>query len=136
MNTVIKTSFNCAFGLLGLLLITTTAAAEGRGYYGSDYYPDHYYHGYPGWYDRGRNDYSGYDYWRERRETLDRERARLAEERQALERERNNNWWSRSRADERCPSGFKPSENKCTPQERKHGCKDIRLSNGLGCVNR
>ena len=37
---------------------------------------------------------------------------------------------------ERCPAGFQPSENKCRPDERRHGCKDIRLPGGLGCVHR
>ena len=37
---------------------------------------------------------------------------------------------------EHCPSGFRPSENKCTPQERARGCKDMRLPGGLGCVKR
>jgi hypothetical protein len=35
-----------------------------------------------------------------------------------------------------CPPGFRPSENKCSPSERRRGCKDIRLSSGLGCVSR
>jgi len=39
-------------------------------------------------------------------------------------------------AAERCPSGFQPSEQKCTQAERRNGCKDIRLPGGLGCVNR
>jgi hypothetical protein len=37
---------------------------------------------------------------------------------------------------EGCPPGFQPSENKCSTEERRHGCKDVRLSNGLGCVHR
>ena len=37
---------------------------------------------------------------------------------------------------ETCPSGFKPSEQKCSNAERKNGCKDIRLPSGLGCVKR
>ena len=39
-------------------------------------------------------------------------------------------------AAEHCPSGFQPSEQKCTQSERRNGCKDIRLPGGLGCVNR
>lgn len=39
-------------------------------------------------------------------------------------------------SNERCPAGFQPSEQKCSQQERRNGCKDIRLPNGLGCVNR
>ena len=37
---------------------------------------------------------------------------------------------------EHCPSGFQPSEQKCTQDERRSGCKDIRLPGGLGCVHR
>ncbi|MCO6431349.1 MAG: hypothetical protein J5J00_10850 [Deltaproteobacteria bacterium] len=36
----------------------------------------------------------------------------------------------------RCPPGFQQSEQKCSQKERKHGCKDIRLPNGIGCVKR
>lgn len=39
-------------------------------------------------------------------------------------------------AEERCPSGFHPSEQKCSPEERRRGCKDMRLPGGLGCVRR
>jgi hypothetical protein len=35
-----------------------------------------------------------------------------------------------------CPSGFSPSEQKCSPEERRRGCKDMRLPGGLGCVRR
>lgn len=38
--------------------------------------------------------------------------------------------------DEECPAGFEESEEKCTPEERENGCKDIRLDNGKGCVDR
>lgn len=37
---------------------------------------------------------------------------------------------------EQCPPGFSPSEQKCSPEERRRGCKDIRLPGGLGCVRR
>jgi hypothetical protein len=37
---------------------------------------------------------------------------------------------------ERCPSGFYPSEQKCSVEERRRGCKDMRLPGGLGCVRR
>ena len=37
---------------------------------------------------------------------------------------------------EHCPSGFSPSERKCTPDEREEGCRDVRLPGGLGCVSR
>ena len=37
---------------------------------------------------------------------------------------------------ETCPRGFSPSERKCTVEERRRGCKDMRLPGGLGCVHR
>ncbi len=39
-------------------------------------------------------------------------------------------------AQDRCPPGFQPSEQKCSPAERQRGCKDVRLPSGLGCVKR
>jgi hypothetical protein len=35
-----------------------------------------------------------------------------------------------------CPPGFRPSEQKCSPEERRRGCKDMRMPNGMGCVRR
>lgn len=43
---------------------------------------------------------------------------------------------SRDRGDERCPQGFQQSEQKCSNEERRRGCKDMRLDNGIGCVKR
>ena len=37
---------------------------------------------------------------------------------------------------ESCPAGFSPSEQRCSPEERRRGCKDIRMDSGLGCVKR
>lgn len=37
---------------------------------------------------------------------------------------------------EQCPAGFRPSEQKCSVEERRRGCKDMRLPGGLGCVKR
>ena len=101
---------------------------------------------------------------REEQHRLDRERDRLERERHDIEeqreRERNrdrdngrgrdnhdNNDHRRpensyspppppARVQEHCPSGFQPSENKCSNEDRKHGCKDMRLHGGLGCVHR
>jgi hypothetical protein len=33
-----------------------------------------------------------------------------------------------------CPRGFTPRERRCSDKERAKGCKDMRLSNGQGCV--
>ena len=101
-------------------------------------YPNQYPYGnqYP--YDQG-----GYDSSRDRRERreLEREREQLENERERLENERNQ---QHSRpppppprpAPERCPSGFSPSEQKCSREERRRGCQDMRLPGGLGCVRR
>lgn len=43
---------------------------------------------------------------------------------------------SRPVVQDRCPAGFTPSEQKCSPQERRNGCKDVRTPSGLGCVKR
>jgi len=94
------------------------------------------------------NSYGNDDYYRNQREKrdIDRERDRLDRERRDLEREkdRQNSYrppvynppvQQQPRA-ESCPSGFSPSENKCSSEERKRGCKDMRLPGGLGCVSR
>ncbi len=96
------------------------------------------YYGGPGYY----NGYPNYQQQQQQRE-LDRERRQLEEERRRLERERDSYRApnpppppaSRPIPD-RCPAGFSPSERKCSPQERRNGCRDIRLSSGLGCVSR
>ncbi len=92
--------------------------------------------------------YSGYEYDRERHR-LEHERERLEDERERLEEERRRKERPifsppplqreprpSQPPPERCPAGFSPSEQKCSPQERKRGCKDIRLPGGLGCVSR
>ena len=105
------------------------------------------------------DDYSDRDYWREREREKDREeRKRLEREREHLEHERRDadeeaarrrhREEERRREEQRedsrrkppvaesCPRGYTPSEKKCTPEERKRGCKDVRLDSGLGCVKR
>lgn len=39
-------------------------------------------------------------------------------------------------AREHCPAGFSPREQRCSPAERAKGCRDVRLSSGMGCVKR
>jgi hypothetical protein len=73
-------------------------------------------------------------------DSSDEERRQLALERERLERERRNlesqrHESSRALRDE-CPPGFQQSERKCTEQERRRGCQDVRTSGGLGCVKR
>jgi hypothetical protein len=113
-----------------LLLTTFTACTElndpygygnSGGYYGNRYDDDYY--------SRSRRN----DWERQRRHEereLDRERGRLEDERRRVEEQRRRD------RDERCPSGYSPSERKCSTEERRRGCKDMRLSNGLGCVRR
>ena len=56
----------------------------------------------------------------------------------AFDRARNQNTTSGGgyNQNERCPAGFQQSEQKCSQEERRRGCKDIRLPNGIGCVRR
>ena len=37
---------------------------------------------------------------------------------------------------EECPAGFEESEQSCSDSERAAGCRDIRLDDGTGCVDR
>lgn len=102
---------------------------SGGGYYNNDpYYND-------GYYERRERDRN-----RRERERLEREREALEDEREDLERDRKHDEYKppvvRPPAQEHCPPGFSPSEQKCSAEERRHGCKDIRLNSGLGCVRR
>jgi hypothetical protein len=111
------------------------ARPYGGGYYGGD----PYYNSGPYY---GGSTYSD----RRERERLEEERRRLERERDRLERERERQESYRPpppppaarppASYDRCPAGFSPSENKCSKEERKQGCKDIRMPSGLGCVNR
>lgn len=106
--------------------------------------------GYNSGYNGGYNDPYEYDRYDERRERkqLEKERDRLEDERRRLEDERRRREqdatrrpvappvYSQPKREERCPSGFSPSERKCSTEERRKGCKDMRLPGGLGCVNR
>ena len=113
-------------------------------------YPSSYGGYSSGGYSGGYRDpyYRGDDYYayrererirREQRE-LDEERDRLHRERDYLERQKRKNKskppvFSRVpvKKPDRCPSGFFPSEQKCTKKERKRGCKDMRTPGGMGC---
>ncbi len=84
----------------------------------------------------------GYDSdWRNERDRreIERERDRLDRERRELDRNRwqqNNSYTPPAPRQERCPSGYSPSEQKCSSEERRRGCSDMRLPGGLGCVRR
>lgn len=123
------------------LLLLLVLALPGCGNLNDPYAPSPYGSSYDRDYDRDEY-YRNRDY--DRKRDLRRERERLEEERERLERERRehreHNEWQRPppppRREEHCPSGFSPSERKCSTEERRHGCKDMRLPGGLGCVSR
>ena len=107
---------------------------------------------YGGGYSAPSYGYDDYSYQRERdrqreeRHELREDREQLEEDRRRLEEEQRRQWeahhkppireHTQERPPERCPSGFEPSERKCSPEERRRGCKDMRLPGGLGCVHR
>ncbi len=100
--------------------------------------PPPYYGGAPYY---GGGSYYGNDPYRRERRDLERERERLEEERRRLERERERQptppvYTRPAPSADRCPAGFSPSERKCTPEERRRGCRDMRMPSGLGCVDR
>ncbi len=106
------------------------------------------YDPYPSRYDTRYDDYRRRQDWERRRDAeLRREREELRRERRELEEERKRDREDhhhtpphsplpRPTAHLQCPPGFSQSERKCTVEERRKGCKDIRMSNGLGCVRR
>lgn len=124
-------SFTKLLILIALNLIATawtpmTALADHRDWFDNSYDRDNDYYR-----DRDR-----YELERER-DRLDEERYRLQREREELDRERyNQNSQINIITPEHCPSGYTPSEQKCSQEERRRGCKDIRLPGGLGCVRR
>ncbi len=133
---------NVKLALLALVVLSFSACVPiGDNYHSNDY--DNYDR-----YDNRRDRYDDYRRDRERdrnwdeRRRLERERDRLEDERRRLEdeRRREQNHHSHMRpppaVPEHCPPGFRPSENKCSKEERKRGCKDMRLPGGLGCVKR
>jgi hypothetical protein len=104
----------------------------GPGYGSGPYYGNQPYYG---------NGYGNNDYYRRERRELEKERERLERERERLERARDNQPQylpppMPRPSQERCPPGFSPSERKCSPEERRRGCRDVRLDSGLGCVAR
>lgn len=97
-------------------------------------------------YDRDGYGYDDYDRGYDRQRDVDRERADLERERRRLDYERGildaqrdqqrDEYSKPAKVVETCPPGFSPSEQKCSKEERKRGCKDMRLPGGLGCVHR
>ena len=70
---------------------------------------------------------------RDEKRKIEQEKERLEQERQQLEAQKAAQQAPKA---ETCPSGFSPSERKCSVEERRRGCKDMRLPGGLGCVKR
>ena len=138
MNKPLRLLSGTATAALISLLLTTGCAELNDPYYsGSGGYRDPYDYRHD---DYRRDDYR-YDSRRDReRREVERERERLEQERRRLEDERRHDSYRPPppppRAEEHCPSGFSPSEQKCSSDERRRGCKDIRLPSGLGCVRR
>ena len=128
---------------ISLLALSGCSDLQNQPYSGpyGGYNNDPYYGRYDGY-----NDYEKRREWEHRhreRHEIEKERERLEEERRRLEEERNRqisspqvNQPTSRPAQDRCPAGFQPSERKCSPEERRRGCKDIRLPSGLGCVRR
>jgi hypothetical protein len=124
-------------GTITLMLIAGCAPLPGGGYpsnYPTNSYP------YP---QGGTYDPYAYERDRRERERLERERDRLDDERRRLEDQRRELEDAQRRPPpppprpvEHCPAGFSPSENKCSREERRRGCQDMRLPGGLGCVRR
>lgn len=117
-----------------------SSGGYGGGGYRDPYYGGGYNSGYGSDYDR-REDWRREKDLRNQQRDIERERDRVEEERRRLEEEkrRQDSWRPTPPPpprEERCPSGFSPSENKCSREERKRGCQDMRLPGGLGCVKR
>ena len=91
---------------------------------GSDYY--RHRHRY-----RHRQRQEDRERLREEREELRRDRREFEREKKRFEQEQK----SSSPAKDRCPPGFSPG-GRCTKQERKAGCKDMRSASGIPCIKR
>lgn len=106
----------------------------------------------PSYHDHGSYDEEDYREIERERRRAEREREKLEEERERWEEERE-----RQRAEDQrrrfddlrsqppvsqppprvgCPSGFHETDRKCSDSERKKGCKDIKTSSGVRCINR
>jgi len=118
-------------------MLSLPACADLNNYPSRGGYNDPYYGGHDSYYDH--HDYDKHERWEEKRDReRDREEARERdrERERAEEARREHEAEERRRREEHCPSGFSPSERKCSNDERRHGCQDIRLPSGLGCVRR
>lgn len=119
--------------IICVVIALTSCADLNNGPYGGGGYGNDPYRGGSRY-----DDYDRHEDWRRERERreLDRERDRLDDERRRLEEERRRSAATPPPQQERCPAGFSPSEHKCSSDERRRGCKDMRMPGGLGCVRR
>ena len=145
-----RSIISCVALVLGFVLLVASGCANlndpfgggggggGYGGYGNGGYGNGGYGN--GGYGNGGYGNGGYNNNRREQQELERERERLENERERLERERENVYRAPAapprQVFERCPAGFSPSEQKCTQDERRRGCRDMRLPGGLGCVDR
>ena len=145
-----RSIISCVALVLGFVLLVASGCANlndpfgggggggGYGGYGNGGYGNGGYGN--GGYGNGGYGNGGYNNNRREQQELERERERLENERERLERERENVYRPPAapprQVFERCPAGFTPSEQKCTQDERRRGCRDMRLPGGLGCVDR
>lgn len=148
-----RSIISCVALVLGFVLLVASGCANlndpysgGGGGYGSNapYYGGNGNGGGVGYGGYGNGGYGngGYNNNRREQQELELERERLENERKRLQRERENVYRAPAapppprQVFERCPAGFTPSEQKCTQDERRRGCRDMRLPGGLGCVDR
>jgi len=130
----------CSLISLGFILLGC-GPLNTSNYPSSNYPPPSYPSGGYGNPNYGGN--SNDDYYAKReQERLRDERQRLHNERLHLENERKRLELQNAHhnpspvAKEHCPSGFHETDRKCTDKERKKGCKDIKMKNGLRCLNK
>ena len=153
MSKLSSRSIGCSIAFGALLFGTGCADLNSPYYPPSNNYPsggynDPYYGG--GYNDRYDDRRDRYEDRRERereRERREDERRRIEEERRRVEEERDR---YRNRPpvmplpqvapppppQERCPSGFQETNDKCSSAERKRGCRDIKMPSGRRCIDR
>ena len=136
----------------GALLLGIGCADMNSPYYPSSNYPSSSYPSggyndpyYGGGYNDRYDDRRDRDRERDRREReeLENERRRIDEERRRLAEERDRNQHRPQVVPlppppqrEHCPSGFQETNDKCSKEERKRGCRDIKMPGGTRCIDR
>lgn len=141
------------------LLAAAGCAELNDPYYSGSRYPNSGYGGYNDPYDDGRWQYEQgrrdaerearrdreehrqerRDRERENERDRQRERDREEQQRRRVEEERARQEAQRQyeqRQQDHCPAGFHETNRKCSDNERRHGCKDIKTPSGLRCINR